>query len=412
MKLFAGLFSILALVHSAPAKSHKAQSYENILGYLGTDGPFHAHDVEDWVIGAETGTCRVDQVHLLARHGERFPNLDKYMQFGNVIGDLKAKFGGTNSIIGKTLEDYELDFMQPTQQGELTTVGQFSGASSSWKLGTQFKARYSGLIEKDKTVAIHAANSERVLDTARNMLSGFIGKSRSKIAVVDVMPDRFDTPAPGRPSPSPICPQYDQFQKQAKTKGKDANFVAATVTTISRLVKGAPPTAQGNSINALQVSQLCDLCAYELDASGSSPICNMFIPQEWEANERSADYEFVNAYGPGNPYAKSVGIPYLTETFKLLQNSSAIPVHLTFVHHETLAAVLTALEIVPKDAWSASAMSPMSGRVVFERLYCDNSPDLLRIAINNSYTKLFCGDIACNLGEFIDKLNLAYSQQC
>ena len=143
------------------------------------------------------------------------------------------------------------------------------------------------------------------------------------------------------------------------------------------------------------------ICGFETIAEGSSPWCDVFNKEEWESFEYARDVIHYYRAGPGNPYSASMGWLWLNATANLLmEGPSAGPLFFSLysnifksschsstdcvysVHDGDVIPLLTALNLFPQTpelptshvlhnrTWRTSDVTPMGGRIIFERLSC------------------------------------------
>jgi acid phosphatase len=65
------------------------------------------------------------------------------------------------------------------------------------------------------------------------------------------------------------------------------------------------------------------LCAFQVNALGSSPFCDIFSDLEWEHLNYARDLATYYGSGPGNPYGIAMGIPWVEAVINLMLNSSS-----------------------------------------------------------------------------------------
>jgi acid phosphatase len=154
----------------------------SLLKYFGGMGPY---------IGAEYNAppsqCRISQVHMMARHGERYPT--------NHMGANIAAFAKNVSSAGKNNFIDTLEFLNtwtltspdnwlntPEMQLEQETLtGPAAGSTHMFTLGSEFRSRYGDLWDfssahhGDGGVKVWSSDSVRVIHSAKYFASAFFG---------------------------------------------------------------------------------------------------------------------------------------------------------------------------------------------------------------------------------------------
>lgn len=144
-----------------------------ILRYLGGMGPY---------IGGSQyppPPCLVTQLHLLSRHGERYPTTTM----------ARAVIRFANNISGNTfhgdlafLQNWKFEEWINVPGGQLnqeTLTGPAAGSVSMFKLGTELRGLYPGFCNfttaGDRRRVLWSTPSQRVIDSAKYFARGFFG---------------------------------------------------------------------------------------------------------------------------------------------------------------------------------------------------------------------------------------------
>jgi Histidine phosphatase superfamily (branch 2) len=149
----------------------------SLLKYFGGMGPFmggHYIKVPD--------SCQVNQVHLLSRHGERYPT--------NGMGNIIMRFAQNISVVEGNNFESTLAFLNnwklttndwlysPSDQLEQETVtGPAAGSLRMFTLGNQFRARYENIwnFQSRQRMKVWSSDSRRVIHSARYFSAAFFG---------------------------------------------------------------------------------------------------------------------------------------------------------------------------------------------------------------------------------------------
>ncbi|KAJ5893173.1 hypothetical protein N7504_009864 [Penicillium tannophilum] len=418
-------------------------TWANLAPYADSDG-----------YGAPKGSprqCELSQVHLLARHGERYPTYNEIdggiiENFASKLANFSAKHPkaaiGTGPLVFLNYWDYllELDSLLPM------------GASTSASSGAELWSRYGRLLYRaDRTQRkwensmnvypngttrpkpiFRTTNYPRVFESAVWFLGGFFSNTDANNSEGD-----YDLVS---------IPEVAGFNNtlasyEACTEGETAEetalltFIATfTKAPLKRLAKYFP---SGFNLQAVDVYAMMNLCPYESALLGDSSFCSLFTEDEWRSFEYALDLEFYGVYGWGSPSGRAQGIGYVqelaarlegrvipvsrssinstwddnTQTFPLNQ-----PLYMDMSHDNTIVSVLTALslkyfnygpnglpgnvatppartfnlaELVPCGSWLASEIWTCPSDVSFENLQEQlyKNPDLSSTANTTDYIR-------------------------
>jgi acid phosphatase len=140
----------------------------------------------------------------------------------------------------------------------------------------------------------------------------------------------------------------------------------------------------GFNFTDAEIYSMQEICGFETTVRGSSPWCQVFTHSEWRSFEYARDVIHYYRAGPGTPYSRAMGWLWLNATTNLLLEGpqSAGPFYFSFVHDGDIVPMLTALGLfedakdLPVDRikedrqWKTSQVTPMGGRILFERMTC------------------------------------------
>jgi len=148
-----------------------------LLKYLGGMGPYIGGN---YVPVPET--CQVTQLHMISRHGERYPTHGMGLNITAFADNVaKAPELNWNSDLG-FLNDWTLasDGFMPIPQNQWdqeTLTGPAAGSVRMFTLGNEFRTRYSGLWgwNGHERIRVWASNMTRVIDAAKYFAQGFFG---------------------------------------------------------------------------------------------------------------------------------------------------------------------------------------------------------------------------------------------
>ncbi|KAJ6041074.1 hypothetical protein N7499_001252 [Penicillium canescens] len=397
----------------------------NILYHLGGNGPWIENIHEGAASSPETPEgCSIDQVHMISRHGERYPTRavgNRHLDFLKRVQDTGLPLNGSLAFLQNwtyITDDPDKDF------GELTSTGPYAGTLSSFTTGVRFRTRYGHLIPKNTQTRLWASDSGRVIETARHFASGFFGLDWEAIgkAELQVIPETFERGADTL-TPGDTCYKYLEDTIHGHDNGQEmlARFQESYIPAIAeRLMHEGNSGLKG--LSNTEVYGMQEMCGFEIMARGSSPWCEVFTEQDWQYFEYARDLIHYYRAGPGNPYSGAMGLLWLNATTGLLRDGSeAGSLFFSFVHDGDIAPFITALGVLGSDMvqlptthvvadriWRTSSILPMGARVTLERMSCSSGNDesYVRVNINDRIMPLpFCksgpGE-SCPLGRFVD----------
>ncbi|KAL4904624.1 hypothetical protein BDW74DRAFT_168238 [Aspergillus multicolor] len=375
--------------------------------------------------------CHVDQVHMMARHGERYPTKSA----GSRHLDLLKRIKGADVVLNGSisfLNDWEYFTSDPEKDfDQLTRTGPYSGTLGAFTTGTRLLTRYQHLLPTDTKIKFWASDCQRVIETAQYFAYGLLGLDweKSGKAELEIIPETFDRRADTL-TPGDTCRKYLEDTKEGHDKGINmlALFQQAYAPAIAkRLISEQGNSALGELTN-IEVFSMQEMCGFETLVRGSSPWCDAFTREDWDNFEYARDLVHYYRAGPGNKYAGAMGWLWLNATAGLLQEGpEAGPLFFSFVHDGDIAPFLEALDILkdPKydphlpmthratdRVWRTSSVMPMGGRITLERMTCSSMNSglggeegtFVRININDKIVPLpYCKSgpgLSCPLNEF------------
>ncbi|KAI9823486.1 MAG: acid phosphatase pho5 [Thelocarpon impressellum] len=376
----------------------------NILYHLGGNGPWieKVDGVVEGGIGPPDG-CSVQQVHMMSRHAERFPTSNagaRMLSALEHIKSLKLKLKGDLAF----LDDWEY-FSNGTSSStvpHLTATGPYAGTLEAFSTGVKLRTRYEHLVAdpREKPTNLWASDSSRVIDTARYFSAGFFGLDWERSgAKLHVIPETAELGADTL-TPGDTCKAYREDLETGHDYGAAmlAKFRATYLGDVGRRLQEENPGLPLLPDEELYSMQ--ELCGFETLVRGSSPWCDVFTRADWANFEYARDVIHYYRAGPGNPYGRTLGFLWLNATANLLvQGPPAGPLFFSFVHDGDIVPMLAALSLFPSPsgveelptthvardrAWRTSQVTPMGGRLIFERLSCAGRREpFVRINVND-----------------------------
>ena len=288
----------------------------NILYHLGGNGPW----VEKVIDIVDTGiavpdACQVEQVHMMARHAERYPTKTAGRNQRAVVEKMKRSgihFTGNLSFFNT----WELFWTDDANLEQLTSTGPFSGRLGAFTTGVRLRTRYHHLFEQALTRNITtywASGSKRVIETARHFALGFFGlDAPTQLRVISEKKHRgADTLTPGR-----TCTANQLDTQEGKAKGY--RLMGEYRNTYLPAIAARLSSQTGLDITPQDVFSMQEMCGFETTVRGRSDWCDVFTRDEFLAFEYARDVLHYYRAGPGQKYAAAMGWLWLNATTNLM----------------------------------------------------------------------------------------------
>ncbi|KAJ6603264.1 phosphoglycerate mutase-like protein [Mycena vulgaris] len=418
-----------------PATSDKKPAF-NVLQHLGSLSPFQS--VESLGLSGASARvpngCKITQVHLLHRHGARYPTSGG-SSFAAALHAAATSTGFNASGPLGFLDTWTYKLGAET----LTPFGR----SQMFNLGMGFRVKYGELLKEAKDLPVFRTTSEaRMVDSALNFAAGFFGVQSYKDdyhQLIELDQGELVINSTLAPWNCPIT------NTDVAGFGSDQAFKWAEIYLVPAQ-KRLSPFISGIELSISQLFSMQSLCAYETVALGYSAFCGLFTEEEWKGYSYFFDLEFWYSFGPGAPFASAMGIGWvqelvsrLTQTritdFDTTVNGSLVsspvtfpfgqPIYVDATHDTVVSAIITALNFttlaangpLPTDripanqTYFASKITPFGANLVGQVLSCPASehPSHIRWVLNDAVVPLTgiqgCKenkDGLCELGSFVD----------
>ncbi|KIK07420.1 hypothetical protein K443DRAFT_2294 [Laccaria amethystina LaAM-08-1] len=246
--------------------------------------------------------CNLHQVHLLHRHGARYPTSGAGpAQFAATLHAAATGpgFSASGSLKFLNTWTYKLgaEIMTPF------------GRSQLFNLGVGFRVKYGDLLKGFTNLPVFRTTSEaRMLDSALTFAAGFFGVQSYQqdyhqlITVENAGQNNTLSPYFNCANANNNIGNFGNVQANAWA----AVYLQPALERFSQEIRGVNLTIS----NLVSMQQLC---AYETVALGFSSFCGLFTEVEWKGYEYYIDLQFWYGNGPGNPAASAQGIGYVQE---------------------------------------------------------------------------------------------------
>ncbi|KAI1387370.1 phosphoglycerate mutase-like protein [Hypoxylon trugodes] len=249
--------------------------------------------------------CSVTQVHILYRHGARYPT----------TGAAPAQFA--SKIANATQEGLQvsgdLAFLADWTYklgGELLTP---FGRSQEFLLGVQHRQLYGHLLnnftEAGAIPVFRTESQDRMVKTAQNFAAGFFGVPEFLDEVnIEILVEAAGVNNSG--APYEVCTNSNVNSRGSIGSALASKFANnAFNATLDRLNS----QISGLSFTPTDAIAMLQLCSYETNALGYSAFCELFSQEDFLNYEYYFDLSFYYNNGPGSPVAAAQGKAYLQE---------------------------------------------------------------------------------------------------
>ncbi|KAF7298396.1 AB hydrolase-1 domain-containing protein [Mycena kentingensis (nom. inval.)] len=410
--------ALLVTPESIPG-SAKNSSF-NMLRNWGNLSPWYS--VERGAFGLDSGaevpeTCRITGLHLLHRHGARYPTA--YATYG---GPSKLA-GKLNPVADKWTASGALEFLNDWTYKLGEEVLTPFGRQQLFDLGISTRLKYGFLLKnftETNTIPVFRTESQdRMLASAMNFAIGFFGYpfEGQYQQSITVEADGFNNTL----APYKTCPNANV--RSISDRGR--SYVAKWASIyLEGARKRLQPQIKGFSLDIEDIYIMQQLCAYETVALGYSKFCELFTEDEWEGFDYSMDLYFWYNSAFGYALGRSLGVGYVQElvarlthtpieTHNFSTNATLDDNPITFplgqslyvdaTHEVVVLQVLTALNLstlaaqgpLPADhipenrTFRSSKLAPFATNVHFQLLECTSTPDpQIRVIVNDGAVPL------------------------
>jgi hypothetical protein len=249
--------------------------------------------------------CDIIQMHLLYRHGARYPTSNAAPQtFAEKVANAtKTGFAvaGELAFLGNWTYKLGAELLTPF------------GRSQNFNLDVAYRQLYGHLLnnftEAGTLPVFRTESQDRMVKTAQNFAAGFFGVPE----FLDQVNIEILVETPGLNNSGALYEVCNN--SNVADKGSIGSHVAtqfalnAFNSTIARLQS----QASGINFTATDAIAMLQLCAYETHALGYSAFCPLFSEEDFLNFEYFFDLSFYYNNGPGSPVSAAQGKAYLDE---------------------------------------------------------------------------------------------------
>lgn len=386
-----------------------AKAQYNIVKYLYGNGPYMQHPGYG-ISGDIPDECKLEQVQVIMRHGERFPGLEVGKKHKTLVDKLQSY---NQTLVGPLsfLNDYEY-YVKSEDLYELETTpsnspGPFTGYETCEKAGAAFRAKYNELYNDKEILPVFIAASKRVYDLANFFVNGFLGDNYNEDKVKRVVISEEKSSGFNSLTPRWACPLY--YDSNATVPKFPDTYQESIVDRLSK-------DNDGLNFTKSDVPLLFELCAYELNSRGYSQFCDLFTQNDYVINNYAKGVNYYYTSGPGGDASKLVGSVQMNATLALLKEENPKnKIILSFTHDTDIELFYSSLGIfdTPKklsaekvdirNNYVHSHVLPMGGRMIIEKYKCGDKT-YVRFIVNDAVIPIEgCSDgpgFSCELGDF------------
>ncbi|GMM36002.1 hypothetical protein DASC09_033270 [Saccharomycopsis crataegensis] len=374
---------------SVQSSDHSPED-RNIFELFGTISPYYVSDGWGVYDYAMPGQCKIDQVHVLSRHGTRYNTRDS--PFASVIGNAK-QFNATGDL--EFLNQWEYD------QGVniLTTLGN----QQLFDKGARTFFRYGRMYDwnnMDSKMVVRSTTQERMTMSAEYFLIGFFGTNWQKYVNLELIIEEegFNNSL----ATYEACPNNNKIYELGLSKKKASGFLKKFLGNATDRFNSQ---LEGLSLEPEDVYYMQELCTFEAVTLGYSQFCKLFTQEEWEDYEYYNSWVWYNANFYGAQTSRALGISWVEEFYnritnttydaskQALQNSTLnkdpifFPLdqklYMDFTHDSTITNIYSALgfeqfksnfsDSRTNQPFDLSKVVPFASQSYFEIITCDDA---------------------------------------
>ncbi|OBZ66403.1 3-phytase A [Grifola frondosa] len=309
-------------------------------------------------------TCRVTGLHLLHRHGARYPtgwvvdvlvyppsstcivlrlrgediiyhyelHASVYLLGQVLISSSIASYGGPANFSSRLHEaaagwnaSGELEFMNEWTYKLGEEILTPFGRQQLFDLGVSMRMKYGYLLknftESNTLPVFRTESQDRMLASALNFAIGFFGfpfegQYQQSVTIED--PGFNNTLAPYK-----TCPNANVRSKSDRALPYVRQWAEIYLAAAHQRLR---PLMKGYDLSVEDVYTFQQMCAYETVAIGYSKFCELFTEEEWKGFNYAMDLYFWYNSAFGSPVARVQGIGYIQELVARLTHTP-IAVH-------------------------------------------------------------------------------------
>lgn len=395
---------------------NKIGTQEKIFPFLGGAGPYFSFPFDTGIPVETPEGCKLTQVQLFARHGERFPTrkmgkkiLETYHKLANYTGSFNEPLSFLNEGYEFFVRDAEFYEEETTLNNSLNPLNPYTGEIDAKRHSQEFLRLYKELLNETSSFAVFTSNSKRCHDTAQFFIEGLGNDYNVSLQIID------EDLSSGVNS---LTPRYGC----ANFNGNENDGYVGTYSQeyLSNLAKRLKAENKDLNLTKSDAKNLFSWCAYELNVRGCSDICNIFSEEELIRFSYQDDLESYYENGNGNSLGAVAGSILFNASVRLLKQSEELEqkAWLSFTHDSDLINYIAAVGLfdngvrlntsyVPfrDHVYHKSWITPQGARIYTQKLSCDNQ-SYVRYVVNGAVIPIEgCSSgpgFSCPLDQFYD----------
>ncbi|KAH3900691.1 related to Repressible acid phosphatase [Saccharomycodes ludwigii] len=425
LKLFAILPFFIAYINALPlinSNNGPQKAYNQLIGtqeeifqYLGGQAPYLSF-IDDYGISTDlpSDQCQLEQVQLLARHGERFPSTG----VGATLSKLYYKFSNytaSNELTGSLsfMNDYDF-FIYDNSQLEMltndtnsaTTENPYIGSRDAENLGAEFRNKYGSLISDNQTfLPVFSSSSDRVYQTALQFTQAFLSANHSTPNLQGHVYILAENASMGANQLTPVqaCTPFNTSANADLLAQYDSQYLQDIADRLNSGNSGLGLTSQ-DALN------LFTWCAYEINVNGYSDMCNVMTKDEFVRYSYYQDLGNYYEWDAGYYLNKAVGSVLFNNSINLLKTPPETDnnVWAGFTHDTDIESFLSVAGLFTESknlsltnvefkdhSYKRTAMTPMGARIILEKFSCpstSNNTDYSNSTSTTSYVRYVVND--------------------
>ncbi|KAG8704002.1 hypothetical protein FRC09_003832 [Ceratobasidium sp. 395] len=262
--------------------------------------------------------CRVTGLHVLHRHGARYPT--EFSSWGGPAR-MREKFSKASNFAATGELEFLNDWSYVLGAEILTPFGRHQ----LYDLGVSMRMRYGFLLQnftKTNTLPVFRTESQdRMLQSAMNFALGFFGNPIEKQYQQLIM--IRDPLINNTISPDLNCPNAHLMERAGRGLWYVKRWANIYLKDALERVK---KSTSGVEWSIEDVFSLQMLCPYETVALGYSKFCSLFTQEEWEGFHYALDLGFWYNDVFGSPVSLALGAGWVKEMVARLSHTP-ITVH-------------------------------------------------------------------------------------
>ncbi|QLL34624.1 hypothetical protein HG536_0G04860 [Torulaspora globosa] len=394
----------------------KIGTQEDIFRFLGGAGPYFSFPFDNGIPEQTPDCCKLMQVQLFARHGERFPTkkkgnkiLETYYKLANYTGTFNESLSFLNDDYEFFVRDPEYYEEETTLKNSLNPLNPYTGERDAQRHSQNFLALYKNLLNETSSFAVFTSNSKRCHDTAQFFIDGLGNDYNVSLQVID------EAPSSGANSLTPRygCANFSESENDGYVRTYSREY-------LSNLAKRLNIENKGLNLTNSDAENLFFWCAYELNVRGYSDICSIFTEEELIHFSYQDDLESYYENGNGNSLGAVAGSILFNASVELLKQSDDLEqkAWLSFTHDSDLINYIAAVGLfdngvklntsyVPfrDHVYRKSWIAPQGARIYTQKFSCYNQ-SYVRYVVNDAVIPIeSCSSgpgFSCPLEQFYD----------